>query len=220
MLNATNQLNDLPIAIYFRKLPDPGVDCPQDYYQIITKPISFEQIINKIMYNEYNSVNEWIMDIDQIWINCEIYNGENSILTLVTTELKRMFAKYSREVKAYTFEGYCDETFRLQQKIEDLLENPPVKCNTSNNAQILMKQMVKQLPSEKELSNLIIAIDLLSNNHKDMNSIKDIINNIQPDLLKEGEYVIDASRLRLDTVRELRAFLTNALKKRGFSYPS
>ena len=209
MLNVTEKVQDLPIAIYFRQLPE-GIE---DYYEIIKKPISFEQIVDKINSNKYHTIQEWLDDIAQIWKNCLDYNGPTHYLTLVAKDLERVFNKESRIVTCLTTEGFCKETHRLQAKIAKYLQNPPIKGVP------VVKKVSRRLPSEKELTSLVIALDLV-NTDSDIDTVKSIINARQPELLKGGKNTIDVSRLTHETVLELQRVITNALMRQGLQYPS
>ena len=221
MLLITEKTRDLPIAVYFRHLPVVGIDCDQEYYDTISRPISFQEITEKIKNNQYTSIEDWQNDIAQIWKNCEAYNGLESFLTLVTRELSRMFQKFSRDVIVTTKEGFCQESYRLQAKLGKLLENPPIKGIPQYFAfqQTPLRQIVKNLPSEKELSNLVIALDLV-NTDSDIEQARAIVASKQPDLVKKNITTIDVTQLKMDTVKELRLFLTDTLKKQGLFYPS
>ena len=220
MLLATEKTRDLPTAVYFRHLPVVGIDCSQEYYDIVNRPISFEQITEKIKNNQYVSIEEWQNDIAQIWKNCEIYNGNESFLTLVTKELAKTFERYSRDVVVLTTDGFCKESYRLQAKLGKLLSNPPLKGIPAFAYQTTpLRQIVKKLPSEKELSNLVMALDLVTED-SDIEKARQIVSKNQPDLLKKNITTIDVTQLKIETVKELQIFLTDTLAKQGLHYPN
>lgn len=51
-----------------------------DYYEVISEPIDFLEIENKIRNEQYSSENDLIRDFKLMFANCRHYNEENSTI--------------------------------------------------------------------------------------------------------------------------------------------
>lgn len=54
----------------------------KDYYDVIKRPMDLETISKRISAHKYHSRKEFLRDIEQILLNCEMYNGKESPFTL------------------------------------------------------------------------------------------------------------------------------------------
>jgi len=69
----------------------------QDYYAIIKNPIDFGTMKNKSKRNEYITTEAFILDIDLLIHNSEVYNGDHHQVTLKAKELKEIAIKKLNE---------------------------------------------------------------------------------------------------------------------------
>lgn len=216
MIEITQKVMDLPGAKYFVKLPIVGVDCEPDYYEVITQPMCFNTVIEKIRNGSYTTIKYWVKDIELIAKNCAKYNSDIAFLTFLINHLIKMFKKYARDLIITTAEGFCEETARLRTKIGQLLDESPSQFKLGNPA--TSKINIRQLPSEKELISIQCAMDLLTEK-ADKEAVRALVKQMQPDLIKEDTNKIELIELQSDTVRELRNLLTTFLRKQGLAYP-
>jgi hypothetical protein len=49
-----------------------------DYFDIIKKPMDFGTINEKLRKHEYRSMRQFLEDVELVFDNCLLYNGENS----------------------------------------------------------------------------------------------------------------------------------------------
>lgn len=65
-----------------------GID---DYYKIIKNPMDFTTIKCKLSNHEYKGVDEFVQDINQVFDNCIIYNGETNQYSMVAKKMRKEF---------------------------------------------------------------------------------------------------------------------------------
>lgn len=66
-----------PLLAFMEK---PSKKLYPDYYEVISEPIDFLEIENKIRNEQYNSENDLIRDFKLMFANCRHYNEENSTI--------------------------------------------------------------------------------------------------------------------------------------------
>ena len=49
----------------------------KDYYNLIKRPMDLETVSMKVAAHKYHNRDEFVQDLEQIFINCEMYNGKN-----------------------------------------------------------------------------------------------------------------------------------------------
>lgn len=64
-----------------------------DYFDIIKKPMDFNTVSEKLKFNEYESIQEFIDDINLIFSNWKLYNGENNWYGMAANAMIKMFEK-------------------------------------------------------------------------------------------------------------------------------
>ncbi|CAD8144614.1 unnamed protein product [Paramecium octaurelia] len=62
-----------------------------DYYEIVTKPMDFGTIKNKLNSNVYTSCQEFYDDVMQVFENCILYNGETSEVGQIGLNIRQEF---------------------------------------------------------------------------------------------------------------------------------
>ena len=116
-----------PIAAFFLKPVDPITDNARDYFQKIKNPQDLGTIRHRLVHESYyRSVSEWERDMNCIWENCVIYNGEGSYLAEISHHMERLFRKMMVELKIKAYDGWIDRVNELFFKLDDNLRcHPP-----------------------------------------------------------------------------------------------
>ncbi|KAK8834554.1 hypothetical protein M9Y10_027555 [Tritrichomonas musculus] len=96
---------------YFFRPVDPEKDGAPDYYLIIMTPMSLFDVQDKLDKKLYNTPEEFIKDMDQIFINAKIYNMNTHPIYKAAEVLANKFSILSA---------------RLPRKIQDL--NSGLQC--------------------------------------------------------------------------------------------
>jgi hypothetical protein len=146
-----------PTAQIFIDPVVPGEDCPADYFEIIRKPVCLSEILSKLQSGQYANPNDFLKEIELCWSNAERYYGENDLVTLLAREGRLRFKKMYRSISVGQVPGFCAEAYRLRSRIGKLLSVSPFSDHGPLDGIDPSKNIVKQLPSDTELRNLITA---------------------------------------------------------------
>ena len=76
LLHALKDIQECDTELVFAE--PPSKEIPR-YYEIIDRPMDLSTIRQNIEGKQYRDVNSFARDVEQIWINCMRYNGENSV---------------------------------------------------------------------------------------------------------------------------------------------
>ncbi|KAK9479249.1 Bromodomain-containing protein, partial [Lipomyces japonicus] len=71
-----------------------------DYFNVITTPIDLSTIEKRIQGNQYDSVPEFVADIELMVFNCARYNGELSKIAEMARNLKTSFDRQLKQIPA------------------------------------------------------------------------------------------------------------------------
>jgi len=108
-----NEMRDLADVAPFL-MPVNGKLVP-DYYKIIKKPMDLQSIRDSMRARKYLSRENFLMDVNQIVKNSELYNGGKSVLTL---SAQRMFDHCLRRLAEKE-----EKLMRLEKAINPLLDD-------------------------------------------------------------------------------------------------
>lgn len=81
----------IPDSIYFFKPVDPALDGAPDYYKYIQEPMCLLTIQQKLDNREYKSPDEFIRDMNLIWMNAEQYNHHTHLIYKGADTLAKKF---------------------------------------------------------------------------------------------------------------------------------
>jgi len=217
MKKSTMLVLESPGGKLFLKLPIVGVDCDEEYFKIIQRPISLEMVLRRIDRDEYQNYHIWIEDVELIWKNCEIYYGIDSYEFYIAKALKTRFIKICHHNHIFTFGDYCNEIHRLQSKIGKLLLSSPFICGGRLEIS-LNKSVSKQLQNEEDFERIIVGMSMLSD-QKDIDDSVELIVAKQPEIVNFHNKSIDVTKLLPSTYLLLKDSISKALSKQGLSFP-
>ena len=86
-MNIMNLLWKMKGAAIFHRPVEPEKLGILNYFDIIKNPMDFGTIKQKLQYNVYDYVEEFIADVDLVFKNCLLYNGDNSPVGVIGIEL-------------------------------------------------------------------------------------------------------------------------------------
>jgi ankyrin repeat protein len=86
-------------ASLFHLPVDPDAFNIPDYPEVVKRPMDFGTIKNKLMKNEYKCPALFIEDLELVFDNCTLYNGEDSEYGAIAREMKRQFRERCLELK-------------------------------------------------------------------------------------------------------------------------
>ena len=92
-LEALDNVLKYSISKMFAAPVDPEKDGCPDYLEKITKPMDLGTARNKLINNEYNSLEEFKNDISLIWENTVTYHSKYAIISYLAQQLDEVFKK-------------------------------------------------------------------------------------------------------------------------------
>lgn len=201
-----------PCMRIFIEPVQPGLDCPDHYFELISQPSSLSEVLHDIKEYKCNTREEYMRRVDLCWSNAELYYGELHPIGVVAAEGRRQFHKILNKYGHNTPETFCHEVQRLQTKMGTLIE----QMSTQNTKKAEFTGL-SDLMTDEELEGLMIGCDMLKDPN-DYKHIRTLIKKHQPELLN-GKQPIVLTRLKKSTFKVLKSFIAEALNKQGLDYP-
>jgi hypothetical protein len=230
-LEAMDRLISHPIASPFRSPIIPGEE-PENYFQIIPNPRNLDAIRQSLEEGKYHQIQEWFDDVELVWTNCDSYYSADSskqfttpsdrkYFSVVTTELRRIFAKEKRIFTQFAIGNWSHTIYELRTEVTDLMTQLPDKLKqftSSLGKARTIKQSISTI-NEKEL-NILARIANGLTSVEDQKEMIRIVTANQPELdTGEQELRVDITKLSIPTIQTLKEFMKNALQRQGEKYP-
>lgn len=90
-LEETDRILSLNIAKIFSRPVDPDLDGLPDYFEVVNKPMDLATVRRNLIADKYKTVEEWKNDVDLVWGNCYLYNGDDSLASILARDLQSRF---------------------------------------------------------------------------------------------------------------------------------
>jgi hypothetical protein len=94
--DVTQTLIGHPLSWLFQRPVDEERDGAPDYYETVKTPMDFATVLSRLQSGAHSSAERWQRDIDQVWENCELYNGRDSEFQPLVNEMRRVVRRGSR----------------------------------------------------------------------------------------------------------------------------
>eukprot|EP01080_Neovahlkampfia_damariscottae_P009766 gene9766-2093_t len=152
--------DDTWICSLFMELPSKQVY--PDYYKLIQNPICFDDIKEKIEYNEYTSIEEMEKDIELMKKNAFIYNQHDSFVCVFATKILDQFTKLKNEneqknVKSSLFmedeDGFSND-FEEEEEEDDIKSNDASEEDDNQSEENFLDIDEEEDPFEDETEEL------------------------------------------------------------------
>ncbi|OHT05780.1 Bromodomain containing protein [Tritrichomonas foetus] len=115
-LKIMDELMTNRIAELFVDPIDPELDNCPDYYEVIKTPMDLTKVRENLESDKYDTVQQWKSDMELIWSNAILYNGNEALIGIIATELSYLFAQYTQGFTDTPFDDWltqlgllCDE---------------------------------------------------------------------------------------------------------------
>lgn len=203
-----------PICNDFREPFQPS-EGEQDYFTRIKDPQDLTTIKNRLINNEYPTVESWLKDVDTIWSNAEAYHGKDSTESLAACECRHIFGKYRSKVTALSLEGWKSEVYRLRSRVYNLMGQLPASVRKFVSG---TKQDMPSL-TDREIHALVQASQMMTSDEEQAGMLR-IIDEMMPEMdTGAADLAIDVTKMSLTAVYALREYIKSALEKKGAKYP-
>ena len=93
MVKLTNLMFDSPACSIFRDPVDPERDIVPTYFDVIKNPIDLGKIKKRVYENYYQNIDDWVKDINLVFDNAILFNGQYSVITNIAQCMKAKFEK-------------------------------------------------------------------------------------------------------------------------------
>ena len=220
-LKAIEVVSEHPAAGLFLSPVEAGTDTDGDYYSIVKNPKDFGTIKKDLEDGKYKSADNVISDVELIWKNAALFNGDKSDVTTLAKLCYDMFLKKMRDYDLLPVNLWCIELFRLNSKLNEMMGSLPQRLKSYGPQQSTKeKKKEKLVATDKEMRNFCEAASMLTSD-EDITEMTRIIHDNQPEFNVGSEEVkLDVSKFTTQTFNALMQYMMGALGKKGLSYPS
>lgn len=115
----------------FVKMVDPELDGAPEYFTYVKEPTSLNEIKSKLQNNAYRDINALKYDINLIYQNSKIYNGDEAYYTLMAFEARNWFYKKIEHLPTTAEEDWLLKINKLTKKFYNALLHPPTDLETN-----------------------------------------------------------------------------------------
>lgn len=210
-----------PIANDYIEPILPGDGTESEYFEKIKNPQDLSSIRQRLIDGRYQTLQNWLDDVETVWKNAELYHGPQSHYASISQQCRKIFDKEKRALDVLSMGTWCGEVYRLRSRVYDLMGQPPTRVKqyaSSLGSSHTMKQNMPLL-TEREVQNFIAASEMLQMEEDHAEMIR-IIDEMQPEIDPGKEELwLDVTKLSLPTIYALREYMRNSLEKRGQKYP-
>lgn len=69
-----------------------------DYYTVVKEPMDFGTVKGKLREHQYHNISEFLRDMELVFYNCKLYNGETSHVGLMGKSVCEEFKKLKEQL--------------------------------------------------------------------------------------------------------------------------
>jgi hypothetical protein len=116
-----------PVSVFFREPMSPHNEFTSGYVERPKKPIDLRMIRKNLSDGVYKSINDWGMDVRQIWSNAQSSYTTDHPIYMIAYELSAWFEKKWVEYPRTEQEGWMKKVKKLRALVGRLNETMPIK---------------------------------------------------------------------------------------------
>ncbi|KAK8899374.1 hypothetical protein M9Y10_001689 [Tritrichomonas musculus] len=200
----TKEFKSRALGEFFAVPVDPVKLNLKGYTEIVTKPMDFSTITNKLENNRYRTPKEWYDDMNLVFQNAIDYYPPTSCIYLISKFYQDELNKISYGLNITSESEWIKKVNDATNKLTKCFLNAPSFQNCSSKvAEIKNKLDSIQLPDEKEISIYIDKLNSLGSKTETKCELYDLfkeIGHMPPQNLKTP---IDMTKLPTDLVKSL-----------------
>lgn len=211
-------LIDRPCAKPFVNPIDDKEEGCETYYKRIKSPIFLSTIQEKILTNEYSSLDDIKHDISIIVKNTERFFSKSSFQSAMAREMEKQFNHLIEKEEYGNQKVWINKIIELQEKIEQVIRDAPqiVKSHCKTISSIPAFPPVKA----EEIDNLIKKTEKLKDK-KDVHKMLEIMLDIHPEIqITSKEMEIDISEDDKAAYWLLHEYVEKRFKELGIEDPN
>ncbi|KAK8885147.1 hypothetical protein M9Y10_044276 [Tritrichomonas musculus] len=213
-INITDEIMNNSFADIFILPVDPVRDGAPNYFNIIKNPQCLSQIKKTLKDKQYTYLYEWKRDMELVFTNAILFNGETSLIAREASSLMAQFRRLTKDMYTGTKAEWFVKINHYYQKLNLLMSNPP------KIPKVVLKPLdVEDTISQKELQ-LLSEATLSLTTGNDVLQIIQLLNSFGLNLnIKNKEIVISLKELPPVAIKALTNFVKERFKVLGLSYP-
>lgn len=215
-LSITKKMMDYPCAKCFLEPVDPS---EKEYLEIINTPQDLTSILSRLENSLYKTVDAWEQDVNLIWYNAEKFNGSDSYIFILASQLAKRFNKLIKVIDIEKVEYWMKYFYELEAHLDSLMKSSPPKTKEyfpvdMENDDTEHKFTENDLTAlEKALKSLTKPSDLLFFNNVLKRYVPIVDINAEP-------VAVDIRDLSNQTLRLLKDYAVKRHKEIGKPYPT
>jgi hypothetical protein len=119
---------------------DPVRDGVPGYHDIVKVPMSLNEVKNRIKTKRYRDISDFDRDMNLIWNNARLYNGEDSYYTLCAMEASNWFKKKMKHFSSTREEEWMHKMQKVMGRFSQAISNPPADLHPKPTQEIQPKR--------------------------------------------------------------------------------
>lgn len=215
-LSITKKMMEYPCAKCFLEPVDPS---EKEYLEIIQSPQDLTSILSRLENNLYETVDAWEQDVNLIWYNAEKFNGSDSYIFILASQLAKRFNKLIKEIDIERIECWMKYFYDLEAHLDTLMKSSPPKTKEYFPVDV-ENDDTDQKFTENDLSALDKALKNLTK-PSDLLYFNNVLKRYVPIVDINAEPVsVDIRDLPNKTLRLLKDYAVKRHKEIGKPYPT
>ena len=225
-LKALDHLREFSISKMFASPVDPEKDGCPDYFEKVKKPMDLGTARNKLINNEYKTIDDFKADINQIWENTAIYHKKNAIIYYLAQELDSVFQRDMKCVTGNDIESWLAKNEEIKAEMSDtkiVIEVNPNSRPVAKARSIPQSTPTKKAQTIKEEDLMTEAdVEALSNDVGYVNKngtaehvmeLLNLISTCEPEKVKDDGVDAEFSSFKNTTLVSLRKLVDRILSE-------
>ncbi|EAX90281.1 Bromodomain containing protein [Trichomonas vaginalis G3] len=132
-LQIIEKLISWQICSPFVELVDPERDGAPDYLEVVKNPMALREVQKKLNDGAYSNLDQFKDDVDLIWSNAKLYNGDDTLFTHMALEAAQWFNEKMKRFPSTPEEEWTRKIQRTTQKLLGVLLHPPVELDPTGS---------------------------------------------------------------------------------------
>ena len=134
-LKIIDELFSHPISEVFQEPVDPIADEVPDYLDIIQHPSDLSTVRNKLLSDQYQTLQDFKHDVNLIWDNAVAYNGRPSLPAFIADELSKIFRRRFSVLEEPSSDQWINDYLKARSILCKLFRNAPKGLSSLGYAQ-------------------------------------------------------------------------------------
>jgi hypothetical protein len=189
------------------------------YFAVIQNPQDLTTILKRIQNGGYNTVKDWLNDLEIVWYNSDKYYHDETHF-IVSEECRRIFENLLRKSGLYPMENWCQDLYEMRDRLMRKVETTPMKYK---NLMIPIGPEAERRNGrpEAKVQALAKALEILGGEVQIGLAVILARNKEPKETAPDGTqgWLIDLNTVNHKTFQDLEEFAALRLKKKGIRYP-